>query len=478
MRLHRLLTPLEKRLIVGAEAGGTLAKPSQHFQLTGELNAIATKAVSGVELFSLTADKPNRRGQWIGPVYPTLRLDLTFSQALAAVVRLSARNPRRWQTDIEAEWMGGDAVAFLSVRSAFTALLEALGWPMRSEILITGINITDMTRIIESFGYIPVPIDVDPATLAPDPSEIAEKIGPATRGIVVAQLFGGHSDITPLLDVARRHGLIVIEDSAQAFTTRAARGCRQSDVRLFSFGLLKTGTALGGAVVEVGNAKLRQAVREIQSSWSRQPRWSYAARIAKAFMMLLLQRPAAYGLFSRLCAAAGSSSGAVVRRFTRGFGNDDTAALLQALRQQPCAPLLAMLAWRLTTDDGSRVARRAEIGERIIEGLEDLPEARVNCLGHAQTRRTHWLLPMSVPDPDGLRRDLALAGVDAHGASNVVAIGGRRATAMIDGLVFVPCYPELSDDARARLCDVVRAHCTASRSRIGLMRTKSRVMYT
>src|SRR4029079_10119264 len=134
---------------------------------------------------------------------------------------------------------------------------------------------------------------------------------------------------------------------------------------------------------------------------------TYAAKIAKVFMMVTLQRPAAYGLFSRLCIAVGSSSGAVVRKFTRGFGSGDTTALLRALRQQPCAPLLAMLGWRLKTDDGSRVARRGKIGDRIVACLADLPDAQVSCLGSAQSRRTHWLLPISVHDPDGLRRDLA-----------------------------------------------------------------------
>ena len=166
----------------------------------------------------------------MAPIYPALRLDLTVSQAIGAVIRLSARMPERWQACIETEWSGGDAVAFLSVRSAFAALLEALGWPARSEILITGINISDMTRIIESLGHVAVPVDVDTATLAPDPAEIAEKIGPATRGLIVAQLFGGHSDITPLLEVARRHELVVIEDSAQAFTTKSARCARHCDV--------------------------------------------------------------------------------------------------------------------------------------------------------------------------------------------------------------------------------------------------------
>lgn len=395
----------------------------------------------------------------ITPIYPTLRLDLTFMQVFGAAMRLTARSPERREADIEANWPGGDAVAFLSVRSAFTALLDAVDWPAGSEILVTGINISDMTRIIESFGYVAVPVDVNPATLAPDLTEVSDKIGPATRAVMVAQLFGGHTDITPLLNVVRNRNLLVIEDSAQAFTTKSAVLPRQSDVRLFSFGLLKTGTALGGAIAEVGDAELRRRMREIQSDWPRQPRATYAAKIAKVCMMVMLQRPAAYSLFSRLCVAMGSSSGAIVRKFTRGFGSGDTSSLIRALRQQPCAPLLAMLAWRLRTDDGSRVARRAKIGEQIVAGLADLPDAWVSCLGYGQSRRTHWLLPISVRDPEGLRRDLARAGVDAHGASNVVAIGGRKATAMVDGLVFVPCYPELTDDARARVCDVVRAHC-------------------
>ena len=107
----------------------------------------------------------------IAPVYPVLRLDLTVSHAIGAAERLIARNPQRWQDDIERKWPGGDAVAFLSVRSAFTALLQALDWPPRSEILMTGINIADMGRIIEFFRYVPVSIDVNAATLAPDPRD-------------------------------------------------------------------------------------------------------------------------------------------------------------------------------------------------------------------------------------------------------------------------------------------------------------------
>lgn len=122
------------------------------------------------------------------------------------------------------------------------AMIEALAWPEKSEVLITGINIADMAGIVGSLGHVPVPIDLDPETLAPDPAQIVSKIGPATRAIVVAQLFGGRIEMGPLVDVARRHGLLTIDDSAQAYATRSNCGPRACDVRLFSFGLLKSGS--------------------------------------------------------------------------------------------------------------------------------------------------------------------------------------------------------------------------------------------
>jgi len=175
-------------------------------------------------------------------------------------------------------------------------------------------------------------------------------------------------------------------------------------------------------------------------------------------MLLLLQRPAAYGLFSRLCAAAGTSSSATLRTFTRGFGNGGADALLGRLRRQPSAPLLAMLAWRLATEDGRRIARRAATGNRMMAGLADLDRYGLTRLGQRQARHTHWLTPVSVTDPEGLRRALADAGFDASGASNVIAIGGKRVTSMIEGLVFLPCYPEMDEAARARVGAVVRNH--------------------
>ena len=419
----------------------------------------------GVAVSDSTGTGPAIRHRLKRRIYPALRLDFGISHAVAALARMGACGPARWQSRVESEWGGGEAIAFLSVRSAFAAMLEALAWPEKSEVLITGINIADMAGIVGSLGHVPVPIDLDPETLAPDPAEIVSKIGPATRAIVVAQLFGGRIEMGPLVAVARRHGLLTIDDSAQAYATRSNRGLRECDVRLFSFGLLKSGTALGGAIAEVGDTVLRMRMRTIQAAWRRQTKLNHAVKIAKALMLLLLQRPAVYGLFSRLCAVAGTSSSVVLRRVTRGFGGSGTEALLGRLRRQPCAPLLALLTWRLATEDGRRIARRAAAGSRMMAGLADLDSYGLTCLGQKQERHTRWLTPVSVPDPEELRHALVEAGFDASGASNVIAIGGKRVTSMVEGLVFLPCYPEMSEAARARVCTVARNHALGRHKR-------------
>jgi perosamine synthetase len=250
---------------------------------------------------------------------------------------------------------------------------------------------------------------------------------------------------------------------AQRYTTRAALEPRVSDVRLFSFGLLKTGTALGGAIAEVGDSRLRARMEQVQSHWRPQTRRAYAGKVMKSLLFIALQQPLGYRFFARVCAMAGSSSGEVVRRLTRGFGRLEGKALLDAFRRRPSRPLLRMLAWRLTREDGKRVLRRARAGERMFHRLKETSLAGTVMMGAAQADRTHWVVPISTSDPDAVRRELATEGFDACGASNVVAIGGREATRMIEGLVFLPCYPEMNARTRDRIAAVVTRSVTGAR---------------
>ena len=141
------------------------------------------------------------------------------------------------------------------MRTGFDLWLQSLALPPGSEVLVSAITIRDMVRIIEAHGLVPVPVDVNPEDLSVNVESLRRAVSPRTRAILVAHLFGTRPPLEPILEIARQHNLLVAEDCAQAFAGRHFTGHPEADISMFSFGSIKTATALGGAIVRVRDAK-------------------------------------------------------------------------------------------------------------------------------------------------------------------------------------------------------------------------------
>ena len=109
------------------------------------------------------------------------------------------------------------AVALASGTDALYLSLRALDIKEGDEVITTPFTFIASAEAITYVGATPVFADIDRNTLNIDPSKIAEKITPKTRAIVVVHLFGQPADMDEIMVIATRHGLKVIEDSAQAF---------------------------------------------------------------------------------------------------------------------------------------------------------------------------------------------------------------------------------------------------------------------
>ncbi|HLQ62682.1 MAG TPA: DegT/DnrJ/EryC1/StrS family aminotransferase, partial [Candidatus Acidoferrales bacterium] len=173
------------------------------------------------------------------------------------------------------------ALVGFSVRSEFHLLLQALDLPPGSEVLVSAVTHPDMVRILETARLVAVPVDLDLETLAPRPELLARLAGPRTRLLLVAHLFGGRCDLEPALRLARSRGLLLVEDCAQAFRGPGDDGEPGADVSLFSFGTLKTATALGGALAYVRDERLRRRMAEIQAGWPAQPDREYRRKVLR-----------------------------------------------------------------------------------------------------------------------------------------------------------------------------------------------------
>lgn len=107
----------------------------------------------------------------------------------------------------------------MAVTSATTALhlsLAALGVGPGDEVLVPDFTFPATANVVVQQRAQPVLVDIDLATFAMDPADLAAKITPRSRAIIPVHPFGLPADIDPIMDLAANHGLAVIEDAACA----------------------------------------------------------------------------------------------------------------------------------------------------------------------------------------------------------------------------------------------------------------------
>jgi dTDP-4-amino-4,6-dideoxygalactose transaminase len=398
-------------------------------------------------------------------MWARLQLDLGFRDLIAAgTAVLGARERARRRARVEAAFEASSAkrgrtFACLSVRSALDLLLDALALPPGSEVLVSALTIADMTRVLEAHGLVPVPVDLDLATMAPSPEALRAAVGPRTRAMLVAHLFGARIEMGPLVAFAREHGLLLLEDCAQAYTGDVWRGNEAALVSFFSFGTIKTLTALGGGIAVVRDARLLARMRELESAWPVQARRKFAARVLKATFLLLCSSPWLFARFVRRVERRGQDLDAILHGSVRGFPGPD---LLGALRHTPSAPLLALLERRLTREGSTRAAARARNGARLASFLPRglaLP-------GRGAPFHSYWVFPVLARDPQSLVSALRRAGFDATRRSSLIAVpppADRKAAdpassrALLAQVVFLPAYARMPAAALEELAALLRA---------------------
>lgn len=344
---------------------------------------------------------------------------------------VQARLERRWSP-------AGNALTFLSVRSGFDLLLQHLALPRGSEVLVSAITIRDMVCVIEHHGLVAVPVDLDAQTCAVRPDALELAVTANTRAILIAHLFGSRMEMEGIVGVAQRHGLFLFEDCAQAFAADGYRGHPGSDVAMFSFGTIKTATALGGALFNFRNAKLCDSIAQMQRRHPVQSRAEFARKLVKIAALVALSYRLPYTLFVLLCRAFGSNHDRVIGGAVRGFPGGE---LMRKLRHQAPAAMLALLDRRLRAYTPETLAPRTRAAATALQLLP----AQFH-LGARGGHHSHWVFPIQSEHPDTLVRHLWQHGIDAtRGASSMVAVpapAGNNAAAnaqrMIERIVYVP----------------------------------------
>jgi dTDP-4-amino-4,6-dideoxygalactose transaminase len=141
------------------------------------------------------------------------------------------------------------AVGCASGSDALLLALMALNIGPEDEVLVPSFTFFATASAPWRLGATPVFVDIDPETFSLDPARISEAITPRTKAIIPVHLFGQCADMEPILDLAKTHGLRVIEDAAQAIgaTYFGQPAGSLSDVSCLSFYPTKNLGAFGDA---------------------------------------------------------------------------------------------------------------------------------------------------------------------------------------------------------------------------------------
>ncbi len=182
-----------------------------------------------------------------------------------------------FEREFAAYCQASDCVAMNSGTSALHLALLAAGVGPGDEVITVPFTFVATVSTIVYTGATPVFVDVDPVHFTMDPAGLERLITPRTKAIVPVHLYGQSADMDPILEIARRRRLAVIEDAAQAHGAEyMGRRCGSlGDIAAFSFYPGKNLGAYGeGGAVVTSNSEHARMMRVLRD-WGQEKKYEH-----------------------------------------------------------------------------------------------------------------------------------------------------------------------------------------------------------
>ena len=164
--------------------------------------------------------------------------------------------------------------------SALHLALLAAGVGRGDEVITVPFTFVATVSAIDYTGATPVFVDIDPQTFTMDAKQLEAAITPKTKAIIPVHLYGQCADMDPILEIAKRHGLVVIEDAAQAHGAeyKGRRAGSMGDMGCFSFYPGKNLGAYGEAgMVTTDNPEFARTIRMLRD-WGAEKKYHHVLK--------------------------------------------------------------------------------------------------------------------------------------------------------------------------------------------------------
>jgi perosamine synthetase len=406
------------------------------------------------------------RLRYVAPAGAPIRL---MDLAKAAGLALSGRDVvARLRDDVRRQFGVRHAYMTSTGRAGMTILLRALrrqADPHRNEVILPSYTCYSVAASVVKAGLRPRLMDIDPVTLDYQVDQLDAADFTSALAIVACNLYGFPNDVQALRRVARRHGVFLVDDAAQAMGARVAGEWSGTggDFGLFSFDKGKNVSAIDGGVVVTNDDALAISFERECEDVRAPGAGEVCAQVAKALTYSVFLRPSLYWIPNSI-----PQLGLGRTVFTTEFPLESPTRFLTALSAK-VLPRLQDLTRARTTNATALIAALC-----AIPGLQFVAPG-------ADASPAFLRLPVLLPDPDTRDRALAaltLAGIGAsrsypasladvpelQGYVGAVprATGGRR---VAECILTLPTHPFVSPDDISRTAVVLRVELEGRRYR-------------
>jgi perosamine synthetase len=203
----------------------------------------------------------------------------------------------------ESEWAAFCGMRYgVAVSNGTVALqvaVDCLDLAPGDEVIMPSFTIISCAQAVTQAKGVPVLVDSDPRTWCMDVSQVADRITPRTRAVMPVHIYGHPVDMDPLLDLAEKHGLTIIEDAAEVHggeylsrrgATPVWRRCGgMSDLSTFSFYANKLITTGEGGMILANEPRLADRARSLRNLCFRPERRFYHTELGYNCRMTNLQ---------------------------------------------------------------------------------------------------------------------------------------------------------------------------------------------
>jgi len=401
---------------------------------------------------------------------PRFKSPVTVRELISAF--FSQNNKKNGRSGIEeftqqfAKYIGVECAVFVpSARVGLAALLHALELPKNGEIILPALTHPDLLKMMEKFDLRPRLVDIHPTTYCIDIDQIKAAINPSTVAILPVHIYGRACNMGMISKLADEHGLVIIEDCAQACGSSHA-GKRLGSFgkgAIFSLGPFKHVCALGTGMVVTNSPQLAAKMSSYVEQLPQLGNLSLMKRFLFTMAICSITKPIFWNTLMDPLLRLYSKQGIdPIEKMTTESPNKKKKMERQTqLMPKPLQGIvgIAQLA-KLDDLNGQRIRN----GNRLLEYLQDIDNIKIPASA-PEGENVYLSFAIQVQNTKIFRRRMLSFGVDTHPGDMtfVPHLSGveegqeyKIAENAIKSMVHLPVYPQMDESDVSRVAEAVK----------------------